>query len=97
MTLVYDPNGAFLSGMLMGDSDTSWTVSKGIISSYAVIAGAAAVHYSPGGTGPDFILSDFVKQTALNEYTPLATWVWDDSAHGYYRNGQAYFQLKLQQ
>ena len=40
-------------------------------------------------------LHDFVAQSTLGEYTPLATW--DVTGAGYAREGEAYFVLRLQQ
>ncbi len=95
MTFVFDPQGSFLSGTLMPDSDTAWTVSKGAIISYTASAGAAEIQYTPGGSDPAYRLHGFVKQSTVAQYTSLATW--DITAALYSRNGEAYFVLRLQE
>jgi hypothetical protein len=92
MTLIYDPQGNFLSGMMIGDSDTSWTVCKGGIATYTEAGGLADMTYSVN-TQSNNTLSSFQKQTVLDEYTPLATW--NIPSLSWY--GEAYFRLKLQE
>ena len=94
MTLIFDAQGNFLSGNLMGDSDTSWTVAKGNVTAYSQSNGSAEIQYVVG-SDPAFSLHGFVRQTEVGQYTPLTTW--DITAPTYLRSGEAYFLLKLQQ
>lgn len=90
MTLVYDANGNFLTGSLIGNDDNALTVAKGQI-----------VDYQPGASGYDFTydLDDhasifhvygFSKVETVGDSTPVATW---DAPNNH---GEAIFTLRLQ-
>lgn len=98
MTMIYDSNGNFLSGMLMGDDDNSLTISKGIVTSYTTAGdGSTTFKYNiAGGT-----VTGFNRVSTLNYYTPLTTFsTTPDSSQpsgAQSWTGSAFFQLKMKQ
>jgi len=93
MTLIFDGSGKFLSGMLMPDDDNTLTISKGMITSYAVQGdGTATFSYNiAGGT-----VVGFKPVVTINDSTDLLAF--STTPAGLYSQpytGQCYFQLSL--
>jgi hypothetical protein len=95
MTLIFDAQGNFLSGILMGDNDNALTVAKGNITSYS----DTALHYEiddPNGHTNKFTVNGFTKQTTINSASPVATWSETDYLGTAGLHGETIFTLLFQ-
>ena len=99
MTIMFDAQGNFLSGLLMGDDDNSLTIAKGPVDSYSD-SGQEFVYSIGAANGVQriFQVNNFVRQTTLNSASPVATWIQTqaESADAVTFHGEAIFTLLFQ-
>lgn len=89
MTLIFDSNGNFLSGMLSADDDNAPAVAKGRVTSF-----------TPRGNGlTDFtydisqgVVTGFVRPSTAGSYSPVASFVTTSSLSAH--SGEVYFMLR---
>jgi hypothetical protein len=89
MTLVFDGDGNFLKGMLMGDDDNALTIAKGIMLTFDD-AGGGLYDFTYDIANGD--VSGFGRVSTLNYYSPLVTFSTNNGAP---QSGEAYFQLQF--
>jgi hypothetical protein len=92
MTLVYDGDGNFLKGMLMGDDDNALTIAKGRVLTFE--DGASAGTYDFTYDTANGSVTGFSRVSTLDCYTPLTTFV-TNAGTAEQKSGEAYFQLQF--
>lgn len=93
MTVVYDSNGKFLSGLLMGDDDNALTCAKGWITSYTDNGTTADFSYDTS----NITVSGFERVKTQDYWSPNATVTSSANATGAIFSGEAHFQLEFAQ
>ena len=95
MTLVFDANGNFLSGHLIGDDDNALTVAKGSISTYVVNGDESVdLSYELNHGLTVYNLYGFERQDSILDRSPTAEYDSNNQAGTFEGLGEAEFILK---
>lgn len=90
MTLIYDANGNFISGSLIGNDDNALTVAKGSIVDYQTGQNGVDFTYDLDNHTSIFHVYGFNKVETVGDSTPVAEW------DGPSNHGEAIYTLRLQ-